>query len=131
MFPTQNEFAVRSQTVADSDPCSIWRVLAGPNNDWPLGLCDYASIDPEKDTIPNDMLSRTAVGENELLFASPRHEWYYLSSQSVEEAILFRNASTDPKRSCKCLKVIMYLPPPCQRLGRGMLSRSRRFPLRA
>ncbi|OIW35446.1 putative CmcJ-like methyltransferase [Coniochaeta ligniaria NRRL 30616] len=83
----------------DMDFLNIWRVLTGPNNDWPLGLCDYASIDAEKDTIPNDMLSRTTVGENELLFASPHHEWYYVSSQNVEEAILFRNASTDPSRS--------------------------------
>jgi len=51
------------------------------------------------------MLSRETVGENELLFARPHHEWFFVSSQNVEEAILFRNASADPQRSCKCFLV--------------------------
>ncbi|KUJ22222.1 uncharacterized protein LY89DRAFT_290130 [Mollisia scopiformis] len=25
----------------DMDFLNIWRVLSGPNNDWPLGICDY------------------------------------------------------------------------------------------
>lgn len=77
---------------------SVWRVLRGPNNDWPLGLCDYDSVSPE-DSIANDFLCSTFVGENKLLHANPNHRWYYLSDQKVDELVVFRNIDSKGKRA--------------------------------
>jgi len=66
--------------------------LKGPNNDWPLALCDYRTVDLDEDAIANDVLFETAIGENELLFPSDSHQWYYLSNQQIDEVIVFRNA---------------------------------------
>ena len=41
---------------------SVWRVLEGPNHDWPLAVCDFQSFDPERDTTNNDSLHFTRVG---------------------------------------------------------------------
>ncbi|PVH72819.1 hypothetical protein DL98DRAFT_432495 [Cadophora sp. DSE1049] len=92
-FPGQEEY-YKDKSM---DFINVWRVLEGCN-DWPLAFCDYTSIDPEEDGIPNDMLSVTSVGENGLLFASPRQQWYLVPDMTDEEVFLFRNASTDPTK---------------------------------
>ena len=69
---------------------SIWRVLKGPNNDWPLALCDFQSVDPA-DAVLNDVLHEDSVGENELLYKDGGHKWYYLQDQQVDDLIVFRN----------------------------------------
>ena len=74
---------------------SVWRVIKGPNNDWPLALCDYQSIDFGADVLSNDVLHKDHVGENEILHKASRHAWYYLSDQTVDDLIVFRN--TDSK----------------------------------
>lgn len=73
---------------------SVWRVIKGPNNDWPLALCDYQSIDFAADVLPNDLLYINHVGENELLHKASGHAWYYLSDQTVEDLIVFRNTDS-------------------------------------
>ena len=80
---------------------SVWRVLKGPNNDWPLAVCDYQSINLEHDVIPNDVLHEDCVGENWLLYKASGHAWCYLSNQEVEDVIVFRNANSLGRRSSK------------------------------
>ncbi|KAF2675362.1 hypothetical protein BT63DRAFT_450350 [Microthyrium microscopicum] len=76
----------------------VWRVLKGPNHDWPLAVCDFASIHPEKDPLESDLVFRDAVSENVVLRHNPSHSWYYLSGQRTNEVLVFRNA-TSPGRS--------------------------------
>lgn len=76
-------------------------MLKGPNNDWPLALCDYTSVDIENDTIENDVLHVSNVGENWLLHANKKHSWHYLSDQTPDEIILFRNSNSKGNRARK------------------------------
>jgi hypothetical protein len=78
---------------------SVWRVLKGPNDDWPLALCDYESVDFKLDTIANDCLHQTRTGENWLLQANPGHQWYYMSAQAPDDLIVFRNTDSEGKRA--------------------------------
>ncbi|KAF8851463.1 hypothetical protein BDZ45DRAFT_149524 [Acephala macrosclerotiorum] len=78
----------------DFDLLNVWRVLKGPNNDWPLAVCDYQSVDLESDAIENDVLHRDTVGENWLMFPNMAHRWYYMSRQGVDDLIVFRNADS-------------------------------------
>ncbi|KAH6658974.1 hypothetical protein BKA67DRAFT_3001 [Truncatella angustata] len=78
----------------DFDLINIWTVLKGPNNDWPLAVCDFKSINSAVDCIPNDILHDTTVGENGLLYHDDRHRWYYLADQETDDLIVFRNANS-------------------------------------
>lgn len=82
---------------------SVWRVLRGPNDDWPLALCDFESINISDDIVANDVVHENVIGENALLYHNPAHAWYYLPQQTPEDLIMFRNASSRPGKSRKCL----------------------------
>ncbi|CVK99418.1 uncharacterized protein FMAN_02260 [Fusarium mangiferae] len=94
-FPGQEPFFENR----DFDLINVWRVLRGPNNDWPLAVCDYQSVDLEVDTIKCDVLHESCVGENVVLFRNQKHKWFYLSSQGVDDIIVFRNTSSKEQRS--------------------------------
>lgn len=78
---------------------SIWKVLEGPNNDWPLTVCDAKSVDLAADFTANDVINEQTVGENGLMHYSPSHKWYYLADQEVDDLIVFRNANSLGKRA--------------------------------
>ena len=101
---------------------SVWRVLRGPNNDWPLAVCDHRTIDHRHDVIANDVLHEDSVGENWLLHKSSRHSWYYLSDQRVEDLIVFRN--TDSKELRPSEFVPAYMPQRWFDAGPRSISRS-------
>ncbi|KAI1391820.1 uncharacterized protein F4822DRAFT_388518 [Hypoxylon trugodes] len=93
-FPGQKKYFENR----DFDLINVWRVLRGPNNDWPLAVCDYESIDMKEDTIECDVIHEQSVGENTLLFKNPKHKWYYLSRQGIDDLIVFRNMSSKDQR---------------------------------
>ena len=90
-------------------PFNIWRLLRGPNNDWPLALCDYRQVNPERDSLKNDILFREEAGENILLKYNDSHQCYYMSDQNVDDVIVFRNAETDSPNSARRLTVLVVL----------------------
>lgn len=73
----------------------MWRVLKGPNNDWPLALCDFSLINNEEDVTTNDVLHYTRVGENSLLHYSDVHRWYFLSDMREDDLIVLRNVDSE------------------------------------
>lgn len=82
----------------------MWRVLKGPNNDWPLALSDFSLINAEKDITTNDALHYKRVGENSLLHHDDAHRWYYLSDMMENDLIVFRNVDSEgdmPRKSGK------------------------------
>ncbi|KAH6640337.1 hypothetical protein F5144DRAFT_560035 [Chaetomium tenue] len=83
----------------DFDLINIWKVLAGPNNDWPLAVCDAQSVDFTTDYVANDVINEITVGENGLMHYSSKHKWYFLKDQEVDDLILFRNSNSLGKRA--------------------------------
>ncbi|KAI1147187.1 hypothetical protein F4825DRAFT_438259 [Nemania diffusa] len=73
---------------------TLWRVTKGPNNDWPLALCDFQSIQVSRDMEEGDVIHRHDVGEHGLLYHDPSHRWYYLPHQQVEDVIAIRHSDT-------------------------------------
>jgi hypothetical protein len=57
-------------------------------------LLDYETIDSQDDPILNDIVYENSCGENELIMANDKHRWYYLSDQSTDDLIFFRQCST-------------------------------------
>ncbi|MCJ1309173.1 hypothetical protein MMC25_002829 [Agyrium rufum] len=83
------------------DLLNVWRVLKGPNDDWPLGVCDFQSVDIAQDVLRNDCLHQTRIGENWLLQKNKEHRWYYVSGQQTTDLIVFRNTDSEGVRASK------------------------------
>ena len=86
--PSQN-----SERMADE--CSVWHPLQGPLVDWPLALCDGSTVDFENDTMAGDIVDKDAVFENTQVHFNPEQRWYYLSDQTPEELLIFKNADSE------------------------------------
>ncbi|KAI0469331.1 hypothetical protein F4859DRAFT_140936 [Xylaria cf. heliscus] len=72
---------------------NVWRVTQGPNEDWPLALCDFRTIRQE-DVETSDVIHRGSVGESARLYFHGAQRWYFLANQDVNEVVVFRNADT-------------------------------------
>jgi len=81
------------------DMINVWRPLIGPNDDWPLAVCDYSSINIGKDVTPADRLFEDRLGENQLLFHSEQHKWYYIEKQETQDLLVFRNTDSTGQRA--------------------------------
>ena len=77
---------------------NVWKPLRGPLNDWPLVLCDGSSVNRASDLEAADLLYPDLVTENFQVYHCKTHRWYYLSNHQPDEIIVFRQASTSPKR---------------------------------
>ncbi|KAK7912200.1 hypothetical protein PG985_014681 [Apiospora marii] len=69
---------------------SLWHPLEGPNQDWPLALCDATSLDSENDLEVTDYVTTTNNREHCMVYNREGHRWWYLSHQEVTEAFIFR-----------------------------------------
>jgi len=74
---------------------SVWKPLKGPLRDWPLALCDPASISPSKDLISIDNVIKGEHAENVGLHYNPNQEWMYLSDHVPTELLVFRQADSE------------------------------------
>ncbi|KXT02967.1 hypothetical protein AC578_10610 [Pseudocercospora eumusae] len=90
--------ANRDFTLPVFDQLNVWRVLKGPNNDWPLALCDFTSVDTETEAFSMEYMMRDGPAELSYLRRSPRHRWYYVSSQETEDILVFRNTASDGRK---------------------------------
>ena len=88
---------------------SVWRPLFGPLHDWPLGLCDFRSINPTKDLIASDNIYPHIVAETYNVFYRPSHQWYYVDGMLPSEILCFKSydsrttleTAQGKARSCK------------------------------
>ncbi|KAF4992900.1 hypothetical protein FGRMN_6843 [Fusarium graminum] len=94
VFPGQEQFFKGT----DYDIINVWRPLHGPNNDWPLAICDWTTIDPERDIVISDSIGRDRLDEHSLLHHNPVHKWYYIKDQAPSDLFVFRNTDSLDKR---------------------------------
>ncbi|PMD44117.1 hypothetical protein L207DRAFT_272083 [Hyaloscypha variabilis F] len=73
---------------------NVWRLMRGPTSDWPLAVCDYQTIDLEKDIEECDRVASDRLTESVLLYPNPNHRWYFYYSQTVDEVLIFRNCDS-------------------------------------
>lgn len=94
-FPGQGEYFAGKEF----DMINVWRPLTGPNDDWPLAVCDYISIDLENDIRSADRVNVDRIGENQLLHPNKKHRWYYIKGQQPDNLFVFRNIDSTGKRA--------------------------------
>jgi hypothetical protein len=87
---------------------SLWRVFSPPPQDWPLALCDYASVEPGDglesriyyvDKIPADLYADMPPGTPSTsgleYHYNPAHQWWYFPGMTSEEVLLFKFDDSD------------------------------------
>jgi len=102
---------------------SFWRAFSPPPQDWPLALCDGASIADDEgvrntlvvvDEMPApDDLERPIAGEAEMIAASvfryrPDHRWWYFSNLTRDEAILIKFHDSDHAVAWRCMHTAFF-----------------------
>lgn len=102
--------AARTQTAPEgreivrSAQYNVWRVLSDPQQDVPLGLCDYTSIEQD-DLLPCQAIFDPLDGSpewgfpNYLLEYNPAHRWFYYPDMHPGEALVFKTSESDPDRA--------------------------------
>lgn len=95
---TSHDFTLRLCS-ASNELNSVWKPLRGPLNDWPLAVCDTKSVNASVDYEPTDLLFPQHVTENFQVHHSPNFKWYYLSDQTEDEMIVFKQSDTDKHSS--------------------------------
>jgi len=69
--------------------------LQGPGNDWPLAFCDWRTVNRKCDTISADVVFHNRFTENERLYYSPKHKWYYFQDLGDDEVVVFRQTDSE------------------------------------
>ncbi|KAF9266183.1 hypothetical protein L218DRAFT_858584 [Marasmius fiardii PR-910] len=69
---------------------NLWRPISHPADDWPLAVCDFRSVNWEKDLVPVDLVYPDKVGETFGVNYNPEHKWKYLRGMTPEEFILIK-----------------------------------------
>jgi hypothetical protein len=69
---------------------NLWRPIAHPAFDWPLTLCDYRSVNWEKDLVPSRLIFADREGETFLVLPNPDHRWKYVSGLRPDEYVLIK-----------------------------------------
>ncbi|KIJ24358.1 hypothetical protein M422DRAFT_250330, partial [Sphaerobolus stellatus SS14] len=73
---------------------NLWRPIHHPVLESPLALCDYRSIDWEKDLVPTTLRFPDRDGEILSVNYNPNHKWKYLKDMTLEEAVLIKCADS-------------------------------------
>ncbi|KAF5376060.1 hypothetical protein D9615_007694 [Tricholomella constricta] len=69
---------------------NLWRPISHPALDWPLGLCDYRSVDPKNDTLPVALIYPDREGETLGVKYNSNQKWKYFRGVTPEEAVLIK-----------------------------------------
>ncbi len=89
---------------------SFWRTFSPPPQDWPLAVCESASVRPDEG-VENVLMVVDTIPEGEALFApvpgeetlpaaaifhyNPEHRWWYFSNMTRDEALLLKFHDSD------------------------------------
>jgi hypothetical protein len=69
---------------------NLWRPIENPAIDWPLGLCDYRSVESERDSFPMALIYPDREGEILGVQYNPKHNWKYLYGMTTDEIVLIK-----------------------------------------
>ncbi|EEB97319.1 hypothetical protein MPER_03387, partial [Moniliophthora perniciosa FA553] len=69
---------------------NLWRPISHPAHDWPLALCDYSTVDRNKDLVPVALIYPDREGETYGVKFNPNHRWKYKKGMTPEEIVLIK-----------------------------------------
>lgn len=69
---------------------NLWRPISHAAFDWPLALCDYRSVDPEKDVFPVALIYPDRESETMGVRYNTNQRWMYHYGMTPEDIVLFK-----------------------------------------
>ena len=69
---------------------NLWRPISHVALDWPLALCDFRSVDINKDPLPVALVYPHRRGETYGVLYNPDHKWKYLRGMTPDELVLIK-----------------------------------------
>lgn len=69
---------------------NLWRPISHPAWGTPLALCDYTSVDYDKDLVPSSLIYTDRVGETFNVVHNPNHRWKYVSGLRPDQYVLIK-----------------------------------------
>lgn len=78
---------------------NLWRPIRGPVRDFPLALCDAATVAFD-DLVAAEHVYRDRIGETYQVLWRPAHRWFYVPEMRTDEALLIKcfDSRTDVAR---------------------------------
>jgi hypothetical protein len=102
---------------------SLWRVLSEPPQDWPLALCEAASV-RDDEGVPNVKVDVDEIppyeerfnpipGEEEMVaatifFHNPNHRWWYYPDMTKDEVVFIKFHDSDHSRAWRTPHTAFY-----------------------
>lgn len=69
--------------------------------DWPLAVGDGSTVD-RRDLVEADHIRRHYMGSTMYLMRNSRHKFYYMSKQSKDDVLIFKNFDSSPNVAAQC-----------------------------
>ncbi|KAL8722296.1 MAG: hypothetical protein Q9225_001201 [Loekoesia sp. 1 TL-2023] len=69
---------------------NVWRPLIDAVKDWPLAVCDGSTVQ-RSDLVEADHIRQHYTGSTMYLMHGPQQKFYYMSEQSKDEVLIFKN----------------------------------------
>ncbi|KAH6725044.1 hypothetical protein BKA61DRAFT_462568, partial [Leptodontidium sp. MPI-SDFR-AT-0119] len=69
---------------------NIWRPITTPNQDSPLAVCDYRSLNPDKDLVAADIIFPRYRDEAYEVLYNPQQRWFYKKGMDWDDVIVFK-----------------------------------------
>jgi len=69
---------------------NLWRPIDNPAFDFPLAMCDYRSVDAQKDLVPVRLIYPDHEGETFGVKFSPEHKWKYVRGLNTDEVVFIK-----------------------------------------
>lgn len=89
------------QPLTTPDLISVWRPLIDSVEDWPLAVCDGSTVDAS-DLVETDHVKRHYTGSTMYLMHNAKHKFYYMSKQSKNDVLIFKNFDSDQNVRAQC-----------------------------
>ncbi|KAG6376596.1 hypothetical protein JVT61DRAFT_1578 [Boletus reticuloceps] len=70
---------------------NLWRPISNAALEWPLALCDYRSVDVNKDLVPVALIYPNHEGETFGVKFNEAHRWKFMRDMETDEFVLFKN----------------------------------------
>ncbi|KAF2679859.1 hypothetical protein K458DRAFT_313252 [Lentithecium fluviatile CBS 122367] len=85
---------------ANSDT-SMWRPLTGPDQDYPLAVCDYRTVD-NRDLVPADVVFPHYCDEGYEIKYNRNHRWFYKREMDSSDVIVFKHYDSSKDEASFC-----------------------------
>lgn len=71
---------------------NLWRPISHPAIEWPLALCDYRTVDVDKDVFPATLHYPERDGDIYYATYNPKHRWVYKSAMDTADLVLIKRS---------------------------------------